>query len=182
METLTRFVSDFADLTREPKVAEFMPIELNGFADSVRASAEPYAAQSGVRLELERAPGELWVRGDRYMLERAVLNLARNAIEASPQGARVTLKVSQTDARAWLHVADEGAGIAAARIPALFDSFSSTKRTGAHVGMGLPNVRRIAVAHGGNVSVKSSEGKGSTFTLAFPIDESTPRRGLPPEA
>jgi signal transduction histidine kinase len=182
VETLTRFVSDFADLTREPKVADFMPIELNGFADSVRASAEPYAAQQGVKVELSRSPGELWVRGDRYMLERAVLNLARNAIEASPQGSRVTLKVSHSDERAWLQVEDQGAGIAASRIPTLFDSFASTKRTGAHVGMGLPNVRRIAVAHGGNVSVKSAEGKGSTFSIAFPVDESTPRRGLPPEA
>ena len=182
VETLTRFVSDFADLTREPKPAEFMPIELNGFADSVRASAEPYAVQNGVKLELSRTPGELWVRGDRYMLERAALNLARNAIEASPQGSKVVLRVSHTGTRAGLDVQDQGSGIAAARIPSLFDSFSSTKRTGAHVGMGLPNVRRIALAHGGNVSVQSAEGKGSTFTLAFPIDESTPRRGLPPEA
>jgi signal transduction histidine kinase len=168
VETLQRFVSDFADLTREPKPADFLPLELNAFADSVRASAEPYAAQTGVRIELTRTPGDLWVRGDRYMLERAALNLVHNAIEASPQGGRVLLNVKGEGERAALQVEDQGAGISASRLPALFDSFSSTKRTGAHVGMGLPNARRIALAHGGSVSARSIEGKGSTFTLALP--------------
>jgi len=171
VETLQRFVSDFADLTREPKPADFLPLELNAFAESVRSSAEPYAAQSGVRLELSRAPGEQWVRGDRYMLERAALNLVRNAVEASASGSGVRLWVTSQGGRATLHIEDQGAGIAAARLPLLFDSFSSTKRTGAHVGMGLPNVRRIMAAHGGSVSVKSTEGKGSTFTLALPATD-----------
>ena len=169
VETLQRFVSDFADLTREARPADFMPLELNAFAESVRRSAEPYAAQSGVRLELSPAGSEVWVRGDRYMLERATLNLARNAIEASPSGARVALKVHRDGATASVQVEDQGAGIPAARLPALFDSFTSTKRTGAHVGMGLPNVRRIALAHGGNVTVRSQEGKGSAFTITLPV-------------
>lgn len=174
VETLQRFVSDFADLNREPEPADFLPIELNAFADSVRASAEAYAAQTGVRLELSRMPGELWVRGDRYMLERAALNLVRNAIEASPAGGRVRIGVTAAGDRAALRVEDEGAGIAAARLPELFDSFASTKRTGAHVGMGLPNVRRIVTAHGGTVSVKSIEGKGSSFALSLPYSSSSP--------
>lgn len=171
VKTLQRFVSDFADLTREPKPADFLPIELNGFADSVRASAAPYAATAGVLLELAKAPGELWVRGDRYMLERAALNLTRNAVEASRPESRVLLRVTEEDGRAVLQVEDQGAGIPAARLPTLFESFTSTKRTGAHVGMGLPNVRRIVTAHGGAVSVRSVEGKGSTFTLALPKND-----------
>ena len=173
VETLQRFVSDFADLTREPRPSDFLPIELNAFAESVRRSAEPYAAQTGVRLELSRLPGELWVRGDRYMLERAALNLVRNAIEASPPEARVVVRVTGEGGRAALHVDDHGPGIAAARLRGLFDNFSSTKRTGAHVGMGLPNVRRIATAHGGAVGVKSIEGKGSTFSLSLPQSSSS---------
>ncbi|MGZ6144246.1 MAG: sensor histidine kinase, partial [Myxococcales bacterium] len=161
-----------------PKPAEFLPVEMNAFADSVRRTAEPYAAQAGVTLELLPAPTELWLRGDRYMLERAALNLTRNAIEASPPGAKVLIKVTHGEGHAALHVEDRGTGIAAARLPTLFESFTSTKRTGAHVGMGLPNVRRIAAAHGGTVSVKSEEGKGSEFTLTLPIDESSTRRGM----
>jgi len=66
-------------------------------------------------------------------------------------------------------VEDQGGGIAPERIATLFDSFSSTKRTGAHVGMGLPNVRRIVAAHGGRITVKSIPGNGSTFTLSLPL-------------
>lgn len=177
VETLKRFVSDFADLTREARPADFLPVELNAFAESVKSNAEAHAAASGVQLEVARAPGEIWVRGDRYMLERAALNLARNAIEASLAGKRVRLAVGHEDGSAVLRVEDQGAGIDAERLPTLFDSFSSTKRTGAHVGMGLPNVRRIALAHGGEVKVKSKKGEGSTFTLVLPTSDSANEQG-----
>lgn len=166
--TMRRFVADFADLTREAKPSDFLPIELNAFADSIRRSAQGYATEANVRVEVRGAPSEVWVLGDRYLLERAALNLARNAIEASKPGSAVRLRVEGGNGRACLAVEDEGAGIAPERIPNLFESFSSTKRTGAHVGMGLPNVRRIVVAHGGAVSVKSSRGKGSTFLISLP--------------
>src|SRR5207244_12536290 len=79
--TLRRFVSDFSDLTREAKPQDFRPIELNAFAESVRSGAQGYANEAKVGLEVQHAPSELWVRGDRYLLERAALNLTRNAIE-----------------------------------------------------------------------------------------------------
>ncbi|HUJ25293.1 MAG TPA: ATP-binding protein, partial [Myxococcales bacterium] len=177
VETLKRFVSDFADLTREAKPADFLPIELNAFAETVRRAADPYATASNVRVEVQGAAREVWVRGDRYMLERAALNLTRNAIEASSTGARVRLEVVAESGRALLRIEDQGAGIDAGRLPTLFDSFRSTKRTGAHVGMGLPNVRRIAVAHGGNVTVASRKGEGSTFTISLPASESALQAG-----
>ena len=169
VSTLRRFVSDFADLTREAKSADFLPLELNALAESVKGSVDPYAAEAGVRVELARAPQEIWVRGDRYLLDRAALNLARNAVEASSSNHRVVLRVSRDDRSAFLQVEDQGAGIEPGRLAGLFESFSSTKRTGAHVGMGLPNVRRIATAHGGTVSVRSTAGSGSTFTLSLPL-------------
>jgi signal transduction histidine kinase len=137
----------------------------------VRAAAANYAGDAGVGLEVVRAPSELWVSGDRYLLERAALNLTRNAIEASKAGAPVRLRVAPRDGMATLAVEDQGAGIAPERIPALFESFSSTKRTGAHLGMGLPNVRRIIAAHGGTVSVKSRPGQGSVFTISLPVSD-----------
>jgi signal transduction histidine kinase len=167
--TLRRFVADFSDLTREAKPADFLPIELNAFAESVRLGAQGYAKEANVTVEVEPAPAELWVRGDRYLLERAALNLTRNAIEASNPGSAVRLRIERNNGAAVLAVEDRGQGIAPDRIATLFESFSSTKRTGAHVGMGLPNVRRIAVAHGGAVSVKSRPGEGSTFTLSLPV-------------
>ena len=109
--TLRRFVTDFSDLTREAKPQDFLPIELNTFADSVLAGAQGYARDANVALEVQRAPSELWVRGDRYLLERAALNLTRNAIEASKPGSRVRLRVDRSDGQALLAVEDQGAGI-----------------------------------------------------------------------
>jgi signal transduction histidine kinase len=178
--TLRRFVADFSDLTREAKPADFLPVELNAFAESVRGAAQPYAAEANVTLEVQPAPSALWVLGDRYLLERATLNLARNAIEASNPGAKVRLRVEGGNGRAAVAVVDEGAGIAPDRIPTLFESFASTKRTGAHLGMGLPNVRRIVAAHGGSVSVKSSPGKGSTFVVFLPLGPDQSSSPSPP--
>ena len=167
--TLRRFVADFSDLTREAKPADFLPIELNAFAESVRSGAQGYAKEANIGIDVERAATDLWVRGDRYLLERAALNLTRNAIEASKPGSAVRLRVGHGDRNALFIVEDQGAGIAPQRIATLFDSFSSTKRTGVHVGMGLPNVRRILTAHGGGITVKSTPGNGSTFTLSLPL-------------
>src|SRR5262249_53703731 len=170
VSTLRRFVADFADLTREAKPQDFLPIELNAFAESVRSGAQGYASEARVALEVQRAPSELWVRGDRYLLERAALNLTRNAIEASKPGSAVRLRVDRGDGQAVLAVEDQGAGIDPERIPTLFESFASTKRSGLHLGTGLPNVRRIVAAHGGGISVKSQLGEGTTFRLALPAE------------
>ena len=180
LTTLKRFVGEFADLTRPAKPAEFVPMDLNAFAESVRNAASAYAKKSGVRIELSRAPSEVWARGDRYLLERAALNLLRNAVEASKAGSAVQIKVERRDGAVALVVQDQGVGIAPDRLDELFDTFVSTKHVGPHIGMGLPNVRRIATAHGGHVAVKSRPGEGSVFTLSLPAaDHSSSSRSSP---
>ncbi|HEY2030115.1 MAG TPA: ATP-binding protein [Myxococcales bacterium] len=170
--TLRRFVADFSDLTREANPSEFLPLELNAFADSIRDNAAGYGTQAAVTVGVEHTEGPIWVNGDRFLLERAALNLTRNAIEASPPGSSVTLSVHKNGELAEIRVEDRGTGIDSERLPTLFESFKSTKRTGAHIGMGLPNVRRIMMAHKGSVSVRSLVGKGSVFTLTLPVQSS----------
>jgi len=167
--TLKKFVSDFADLSRGVDTSQFVAMDLNAFAESVSRVATPFADKAGVSLSVKPAPEPLWVRGDRYLLERATLNLLSNAVEASPAGAEVVVELNQRDSVATLSVRDRGPGISPDRLPRIFDAFRSTKKTGAHVGMGLPNVRRIIDAHGGNVSVESSPGRGSAFTIELPL-------------
>jgi signal transduction histidine kinase len=169
--TLKKFVRDFADLSRDVRVTDFLPMELDAFAESVRRSAAPHAEKQGVTLAVEPAGAPLWVKADRYLLERAMLNLLSNAIEASPKGAEVRLAVTAKGDRAELSVADHGNGIEAERLARLFDAFVSTKRTGAHVGMGLANVKRIVDAHGGRVAVESQVNQGSTFRIDLPRGE-----------
>lgn len=163
--TLRKFVADFADLSRDVRAVERLPLDLDAFAESVRRTAEPHAAKMGVRLAVQRSSGGAWVLADRYLLERAALNLLSNAVEASPRGGEVRLGVEAADGEVVLAVADHGSGIPADRLPRIFDAFASTKRTGAHVGLGLPNVKRIVEAHGGRVTAESRPGAGSTFRI-----------------
>lgn len=163
--TLRKFVADFADLSRDVRAVERLPLDLDAFAESVRRTAEPHATKLGVRLAVQHSSGGAWVMADRYLLERAALNLLSNAVEASPRGAEVRLAVETADAEVVLAVADHGSGIPADRLPRIFDAFASTKRTGAHVGLGLPNVKRIVEAHGGRVTAESRPGAGSTFRI-----------------
>jgi signal transduction histidine kinase len=167
--TLKKFVADFADLSREVSVEQFLPLDLNAFAQSIGRTAVPHAEKAGVHLTIVPASEPPWVKGDRYLLERAALNLLSNAIEASPPGGQVSIEVTRQDGVATFKVTDRGPGIAADRLPRIFDAFKSTKRTGAHVGMGLPNVHRIVTAHGGQTSVVSELGKGSTFAIELPL-------------
>jgi signal transduction histidine kinase len=167
--TLRRFVADFADLTRPAQPAEFLPLDLDAFLRSVCATAAPLAARMEIELVRDACDAPPWTLGDRYLIERATLNLIHNALEASPRGASVHVRVAREGESAIIQVIDRGVGIAADRLPHLFDAFASTKRTGAHIGVGLPNVRRIARAHGGDVSAISEAGKGATFTIRLPL-------------
>jgi len=163
--TLRKFVADFADLSRDVRTVELLPLDLDAFAESVRRSATPHAGKHGVHLLVQPSAGGAWVHADRYLLERAALNLLSNAIEATPRGGEVRIEVEARATEVALAVADRGAGIPADRLRSIFDAFASTKRTGAHVGLGLPNVKRIVEAHGGRVAAESRPGVGSTFRI-----------------
>ena len=165
--TLRKFVQDFADLSRDVRILDLLPLDLDSFAESAARSAGPHAERAGVRIAVSHSSGGAWVKADRYLLERATLNLLSNAIEASPRGAEVGVEVARDGEWVRLQVADRGHGIEPERIPRLFDAFVSTKRTGAHVGMGLPNVKRIVEAHGGRVSAESRLGEGSVFRITI---------------
>jgi signal transduction histidine kinase len=168
LQTLQKFVADFSSLARDMRAIELFPLELGAFVESVRRTVTPQAEAVEARLEARAIDTPLWVKADRYLLERAVLNLITNAIEACPRRAAVQLQASREGSSCLIEVKDRGPGIAAERLPHLFDAFASTKQTGAHLGMGLPNVKRIVQAHGGLVSVESGVGSGTTFRITLP--------------
>src|SRR5262249_11662318 len=99
---------------------------------------------------------------DGGQLRRALLNLLRNAFQATPPGGKVTLASQDGE----ISVADTGKGMAADQLAIIFDAFYTTKEQG--TGLGLAFVKEIVSDHGGKLDVESEVGTGTTFTIRLP--------------
>jgi signal transduction histidine kinase len=100
-------------------------------------------------------------------LRRALLNLVHNALDAMPQGGILTVRGQRTATEVRLQVRDTGSGIGAATLAQIFEPLYTTKPGG--TGLGLYIVQEIVAAHGGQVTVQSVEGQGTTFTITMPV-------------
>ncbi len=113
------------------------------------------------------------VLGDRYRLTQMVWNLVENALRYTDAGGRITLVSRALGAEVELSIADTGIGIPAEHVPRLFERFyrvdRARSRNESSTGLGLPIVKQVAEAHGGQVRVQSELGVGSTFTVVLPI-------------
>jgi len=126
---------------------------------------------------VRRTPADLWVRGNEHQLVTAVRNLIDNAITYSPPGTRVAVHArvadGDDDAVVEISVSDQGIGIAEADQARVFERFyrvdPARSRSTGGTGLGLAIVKHVATNHGGDVSVWSSEGEGSTFTVRLPL-------------
>ena len=118
---------------------------------------------------LERDPYDVEVAAlvNPEKILQVVLNLIRNAIQATREGARIRIGVSRRGDRALLEVQDDGAGIAPDLMEKIWEPFFSTKGEGG-TGLGLGICRRIVEEHGGRIVVQSQPRKGSTFTVELP--------------
>jgi PAS domain S-box-containing protein len=102
----------------------------------------------------------------RNTLQRALLNLLHNALDAMPRGGTLTLRGRRQAAQAQLDLSDTGTGIPAAHLARVFEPLYTTKPGG--TGFGLYIVQEVVAAHGGQVTVESVEGHGTTFTITLP--------------
>ena len=127
------------------------------------------ACESGILLELEGG-GELWA--DQTLFRRALSNLISNAIAHTPVAGMIVVTVQQEDRSVRITVSDDGCGIDAEHLPRIFDRFyragPATGEKTEGTGLGLAIVKTIMQMHGGSVTVQSTPGVGTSFTLIFP--------------
>jgi signal transduction histidine kinase len=123
-----------------------------------------------VRIETRLAQDPVEVVVDVLSIEQVVVNLVRNALEAS-EGSEGLVRVvtERTDEGAWLRVEDEGPGIREADLPRIFDPFFSTRDRSGGTGLGLSIVHGIVSEHGGSIEVESRCGKGTCFRVRLPV-------------
>jgi PAS domain S-box-containing protein len=106
---------------------------------------------------------------DTDKMNRLLLNIIRNAVDAMPQGGTLRITSRESRGRIELSVADTGAGITEEDLRELWNPLFTTKAKG--IGLGLPIANRLAEAHGGTITVKTKAGRGSIFTVTVPISK-----------
>jgi two-component system sensor histidine kinase BaeS len=157
-----------ADNLRVHPEAVYVNDALAQVAEAHRGSAETAA----VRLVTE-TEADPQIVADPVRLRQLIGNLVSNAVRHTPPGGTVTVRSRVAEGHLTVEVADTGTGIAAADLPKIFDRFwradgSRTRSTGGS-GLGLAIARKLAEAHGGTISVTSTPGAGSTFTLRMAV-------------
>jgi len=158
-----RIVDRFSNVVRavRPSVED---VELDGVLGAAAASLATEVPEAASRVRIEPAPG-VRLAGDRDLLAQALLNVLRNAVEASP-AAPVTARGRRTGGRIEVIVRDDGPGLPPEAAERLFEPFYTTKEKG--MGIGLYLTRRIIEAHGGTIAVRSRPGEGTEFRIDLP--------------
>lgn len=174
-----RTVDDLLELSRIEfgDEADIVEVVVASVVGEACARIAPAAEQAGVEVRIE-VPTDLRVEGDRRQLVSAVFNLLDNAVKYSPDGGEVVVRAASGDPEGddpgavHLSVTDTGIGIPRRDLDRIFERFyrvdrARSRRTGG-TGLGLAIVRHVMSNHGGQVSVESTEGVGSVFTLTLP--------------
>jgi two-component system phosphate regulon sensor histidine kinase PhoR len=177
VDRLEAIIEDLLSLSRIERGAEGEHIMLQGgrIRDVLLTAiqvCEVKAAPKKIGLELS-CNEELKANINPALLEQAVVNLIDNAIKFSHEGSSVLVKAAQRDGEISIIVSDQGCGIEKEHLPRLFERFyrvdKARSRQMGGTGLGLAIVKHIAQAHGGKVSVESTPGKGSAFSIHLPI-------------
>ncbi|MCE9589748.1 MAG: PAS domain-containing protein [Planctomycetes bacterium] len=176
-DRLNSIIEDLLKLSRIEQDAERSQIELSPhrLIDVLQSAINDTAAAAGDRglsVTLD-CPHDLEPRINAPLIEQAVVNLLDNAIKYTENGGVIELAARQENAEAVIQVRDRGCGIPAEHLPRLFERFyrvdKARSRKQGGTGLGLAIVKHIAQAHRGGVSVQSTPGAGSTFTIRIPV-------------
>jgi PAS domain S-box-containing protein len=165
MERLNGVIRDYLQFSRRP-VKQVYTESMNRLLDDIVRLVHSEIRQA--RIDLVRTLDEYLppVIIDRSLINQALLNCIRNAMEAMPDGGTLTIASRFADGRVEVLITDTGVGIPAEDLEKVFDPFYSTKTKG--TGLGLPYVRQIVMEHGGHVDLRSRPGEGTTVTIQLP--------------
>jgi signal transduction histidine kinase len=165
-DALTAFIAGYAELAKLPEPARGdhdFNVVVGGAARLFAGDAE----QAGVELRVELAPDVPRARVDAGQVERVVINLVKNAVEAAPRGGEVRVATARRGSQVEVIVDDNGPGIALEARRHLFVPYFTTKPGGSGIGLAL--VRQIVLGHGGSVTAEDRPGGGTRARVLLPL-------------
>jgi signal transduction histidine kinase len=173
VDRLDALLSQTLEFARPVQIAT-RPVLLDQVLTRVIEQQQPLIDKQKLRVLREVCADCLAVRLDEDKMVQALLNLLKNAIEASPEGAEIGISVARVNDEVVLQMANGGEPLTAETIQQAFDPFFTTKPHGSGLGLGM--VKRVVEAHGGNVSLDSAPEYGTRVTVRLPMNHEADRK------
>lgn len=169
----TRVTTILRDLLAwvRPSASEPRRVDPRAEVEAVADLLELELRHRQVALVIESDPTLPPIQARAGQMQQVLFNLVRNALNASPDGARITVTLRALDHALELTVADTGEGMEPELQARLFEPFFTTRLDSGGVGLGLTVVRGLVEEHGGRVSVESAPGRGTRITIVWPSSE-----------
>ncbi len=174
-ERLIRIVNDLLILTRLEAAQitrEDEMVSIRELITDATIACKPLLESKGLKLKLELPEPDITIRGDRFYLEQALVNLVDNAVRYTEKG-QITISGRLEGNDLQLIVEDTGIGIPPEHLPRIFERFyvvdRGRSRQSGGIGLGLAIVKHIVSLHKGEIRVESTPGMGSKFTLRLPV-------------
>ncbi len=172
IERLNGIVVDFLFAVR-PMDTNMKRMHVDKVIDELIDFVRYELEQSGVKVEKKLASGLPRLDLDQKYLKQALLNIVKNGQAAMSEGGTLTIATREEEGYVHIDISDTGVGIEEDKVAKIFEPYYTTKDTGS--GLGLTVAYKVINEHGGEISVKSKEGKGTTFTFSLPIPEDEKR-------
>ena len=173
VERMATLINDLLDMEKIQAGGFVLKIEPTAVADLFEQSLSALALMAAERqVSLVSSPTQLFAHVDRDRIEQVLINLLTNAIKFSDPGTTVRLEADcLSESLVNISVVDQGRGIPASMIGSIFERFKQVRSddSGSGLGLGLAICREFVQMHGGEISVQSIEGKGSTFSFTVPL-------------
>ena len=164
IDTVERILGFARPIAITPRSANLNQI-VNDVLELLRPQITANDIDVHVSLSEQAAPATI----DESSMRGALMNLILNAVEAMPQGGRLTVKSDRNEQGLRLEIADTGHGISEEAVKDIFEPFYTTKEQG--LGLGMPYAKKIIEQHGGNITCNSRPGEGTTICIALPAPE-----------
>jgi len=174
----SEIVNNLLNFSRTGSAAEFAGLDIHRVLDDTLQLLEPQLRRSQIEIIRDYGDNLPKVHGNSVKLQQVFTNLILNARDSIANGnGRITLATrnGEDDGLLVIEVADTGVGIAPEDVAKIYDPFFTTKGVGRGTGLGLAVTYGIVQEHDGHISVSSTPGRGTTFRITLPTDDSRAR-------